>query len=322
MLILFKVYVWKLNGFMGVTVMVSVTDKWIEELLIELELVTRDGDDLVYRCGAGLILDADSIAYLLRDFNDDVSKSYKKVLDEIKVSILSEIEDDFLEACMDFWEGTPETYVSDMEYIKDFVWRIVRVDMDETSLRDTRICMNLFYFGKEASMTGLDKNLIETDLNKLSDGHELRWLVESQGYKMEDVMRTYETCETKSVFMRSLVSGLMESDADVFGDTNYVLLTKEEEVLRDSLSTNLITFFVEMRWGDLMDVMDRDCYIKLGPRTRVGIYNLFADSLYEIRLENGVIFDKSYVLMEYDGIGGIRDFLGKSDEFYRDTYYR
>lgn len=302
--------------------MVSVTDKWISDLLVELGLVERDGEDIVYRCGAGLTLDQDAVAYLLRDFNDDVSDSYAKVLDEIKVSILTEIEDDFLDACLDFWEGTPETYASDIEYIKDFVWRIVRVAMDETSLLDTRICMNLFYFGEEASMLGLEKNLIETDLGKLSDGHELRWLIESQGYTTDDVMKTYETCETKSVFMRSLVSGLMESDVDLLGDMNYVLLTKEEEVLRDSLSTNLITFFVEMRWGDLMDVMNRDCYIKLGPRTRVGIYNLFEDSLYELRLEHGVIFDKSYVLMEYDGVGGIRDLLGKPDDFYRDTYYR
>lgn len=297
--------------------MLSVSDAWIGDLLVELGLVEQDSGGLVYRCGKGLTLDEESISYMLTNYEHSVERSYELVLDEIRVAILTEIEDDILDACMDFWEGTPETYASDINYIKEFVWRMVRIDLDEESLRDTRACMAISYYGESSDLVGVEKDLLGSGLEDLDAMHTLRWLVDTQGYTMRDVRSHYESGGSSSAFVRSLVAAMMEMEADV-----PLLKSLDELGLGSSgMTLNMITFFVSMRWGDVMDLHATDKYIKLYPNTRVAFYDLHQDTVYDFELEHGLVLDQRYVSVDFDGVGGVRDMVGKTDEFFVDSYY-
>lgn len=297
--------------------MISVTDEWIGDLLVELGIVDRDENGLVYRCGTGMTLEDESISYMLTNYEHSVERSYELVLDEIRVAILTEIEDDILDACMDFWEGTPETYASDIDYIKMFVWRKVRIDLDEGSLRDTRACMNITYYGTDTALVGIEKDLLSKGLPDLADGHTLSWLLDTQGYTLDDVRRVCEEGTTDSVFLKTLIEALREMESDI-------PLLKSMEALglmSTDRTLNLITFFVSMRWGDVLELLSSGKYVKLYPNTRVGFYDLHHDTVYDFSLEYGLILDQNHLTIEFDGAGGVRDFASKTDEFFVDSYY-
>ena len=263
----------------------------------ETELYTDYRDELDHT-HIKKILDSDNP---MDEFNELISESYFEsecyerdyMVDEVMKKIHEYYELDDLQENVELEDEV-------REWIEDYV--NISLPYDKFLRQDIKLNLCTDFYNE--SNTDFTCNSFYLDgipyQKKLPKG-SITWLVNSQGYKMDELYNDYYgTKKSDSKFIQSV----------------------SEELDNSTYSMQLLTFFIRMELGDFIEWKTKKSDFVIQKNINCGLYNPWNGScgMLEIKLEKDIkIPYKNIYSLDYDGsLGyGVDEICGLVDEFWQ-----